>query len=575
MKVSDYITDFLINIGVTDCFGYPGGSVTNLLESIRRKEPFIRAHVTYHEQGAAFAACGYAVTSGKIGMAYSTGGPGCTNLVTGICHAYYDSIPVLFLTGNVNTYESKGDMEIRQKAFQEFDNVSAVKSFTKYAAYVESAEKIRYYLEKAYCIATSGRPGPVLLDLPMDVQRAQIEPGQLTGYESDDTKLIDDHKKVEEQFSKIIRKEIQQAQRPCFILGNGIKNAKACSFAKHVVEKWDVPYVTSMIAFDVIGAHPNYCGFLGAYGSRSANFVVAKSDLLIAIGSRLDIRQVGVNRENFAPDAKIIRIDIDEEELKYKVHNDEWDFQLNVKTALQIMETIHCNMDFSYWKGICKQIKCKLKGIDFNEPNEYLYRISKLIPDNTIITTDVGQNQVWMAQSWQLKNDQEAMFSGGFGSMGHALPAAIGAHYGNPEKHIVCICGDGGLQMNIQELQYIAREHIPVKIIVFNNNALGMIRHFQEMYFESEFYQTKPEGGYTAPDFSKIATAYGIRAIAIESLIDIEKCCVVIQDHDPVLIEIKYFNNTYIIPKLKFGMPNQDQEPLLDRNLYNYLMNLE
>lgn len=576
MKVSDYITQFLIDKGVRECFGYPGGSVTNLLDSIRRREDIIRAHVTYHEQGAAFAACGYAATSGRIGMAYATGGPGCTNLLTGMGHAFCDSIPVLYLTGNVNTYENKGKMGIRQRGFQESDNVAAARPFAKFVAYVETPEKIGYYLEKAYYMALHGRRGPVLIDLPMDIQRARIEPEDLEHFKAqEEYKQIATVEIESDCFEETLEKELGRAQRPCLILGNGIYGEECKRLAKELVEKWDVPYVTSMVAFDVIGNHPNFYGFLGAYGNRTANFVAAKSDLLISIGSRLDIRQVGAQRRNFAPDAKLIRIDIDSEELKYKVHDDEASFCMEAHEALGIMCKLEVTKSYSGWKHICNQIQQELHGIDHNLPNEYISRIGELIPGDAVITTDVGQNQVWVAQSLKLKKGQKVLFSGGFGAMGHALPSAIGAFYGSESKRVVCICGDGGLQMNIQELQYLVREKLPIKIIVFNNNALGMIRHFQEMYFDSVFYQTKPEGGYTAPDFVSIGKAYGIRAMAIDDIDDIGKCAGMLTDEEAVLIEIRYFDNTYIVPKLEYGKPNQDQEPLIDRNLFHRLMALE
>lgn len=570
MKLSDYITQFLIDMGVEECFGYPGGSVTNLLDSIHKREDKIRAHVTYHEQGAAFAACGYAQTSGKLGVAYATGGPGCTNLLTGMGQAYYDSIPVLFLTGNVNTYESKGNLGIRQRGFQEADNVAVAQPITKYAAYVDKPEKIRYYLEKAYYIATTGRKGPVLLDLPMDIQRAQVEPDELQGF---DFSTMDTSKDID-SFIHICNKEVMKAKRPCLVFGSGIKDETSKKLARLLVEKWNVPYVTSMIAFDVLGNHQNYFGFLGAYGIRTANFIAAKSDLIISIGSRMDIRQVGAKRENFAPSAKIIRIDNDTEELKYKVHDDEYGFCMDAREALDAMLKISSNGNYDEWINVCGIIRDELKAVDRNMPNDYIFSIGELIPSNSVITTDVGQNQVWVAQSLKLKEGQKVLFSGGFGSMGHALPAAIGACYAAKGQKVFCICGDGGLQMNIQELQYIVREHLPIKIVVFNNNALGMIRHFQEMYFNSVYYQTKPEGGYLAPDFTRIANAYGIRAASVDSVSDIEKNRDLLEDEAAALIEIRYFEDTYIIPKLRFGNPNQDQEPEIDRALYDRLMSL-
>lgn len=571
IKVSDYIVEFFIRKGITDVFGYPGGSVANIMDSLQKRKQEICAHVMYHEQAAAFAACAYAQMKGCPGAAYATGGPGATNLMTGIGHAFCDSIPVIFLTGNVNTYEAKGDKKIRQQAFQEFDNISVIRPITKFSAYVDRPEKIRYYLEKAYAAAMEGRRGPVLLDIPMDVQRAQVDEKDLQGYQQPSAYISDDRDCFAEKLEMLLAK----AERPCVIYGNGIKSSQLSEAACRAVEHLHIPYVTSMTAFDVLGDHPYYFGFLGAYGMRTANFIAAKSDLIISIGSRLDVRQVGADRKKFAPDAEILRIDLDAEELKYKVHENEYSFCMSAEYALEVMNQVNSEKDYRHWLSVCEKLRENLSGYDDRIPNEYIRKISKLVPQNAVITTDVGQNQVWVAQSFMLKKGQTVLFSGGMGAMGHALPAAIGAYYGSGKRPVVCICGDGGMQMNIQELQYLAREKIPVKMIVLNNHALGMIRHFQEMYFDSCFFQTNASGGYTSPDFALIAGAYGLSHAVCMSPGEAEDCKELMDSALPALIEIKIFEHTYVFPKLEFGKPNQDQQPRLDRALYEQLNALE
>ena len=571
MKLSDYIVDFLIQHGITEGFGYPGGSVTNFLDSVNRRSGEIECHVVYHEQAAAFAASGYASVTGKPGLCYATGGPGCTNLLTGIGHAYYDSIPVIAITGNVNTYEARGNLPIRQRGFQENDNVSAMKSLTKYSTYIKKPESIRYELEKAYYIATTGRKGPVHIDLPMDIQRAQINPEELRGYEQEAEASDSCDKDV---FRDKISRLMKEAKHPCLVLGNGIKTSGARREAREMIDHLKIPYVTSMIAFDVLSDSKYNYGFVGAYGSRTANFVMAKSDLVVAVGSRMDIRQVGAVRENFAPGAKIVRIDVDEGELTYKVHKDELSVFMDLRDALDILNSLENMPDYSDWVSKCDSIKEKLAGIDDRLPNRFMTSISDYIPANAIISTDVGQNQVWVSQSFRLKKGQEALFSGGMGSMGHALPAMIGAYYGDRTRPVVCVSGDGGMQMNIQELHFITRENIPAKIIIFNHHALGMIRHFQEMYFDRDYYQATVDSGYTTPDFVKIAEAYGIRGLALHGLDDVEKCKELLSDDKACLIEIHLMEDTYVIPKLKYGNPNQDQDPLLGRELYEVLMEM-
>ena len=571
MKVSDYIVEYLIKKGITDVFGYPGGMVTHLMESFSKYSDQISAHVTYHEQGAAFAACGYAQVSGKPGVAYATSGPGATNLITGICDAFFDSIPTVFITGQVNTFESRGQYAVRQRGFQETDIVSMVEPVTKYAKYVESPDKIKYYLDSAFASATSGRMGPVLLDIPMNVFRAEVDPDTLQGAE------LQEKNTSKETFNRAVltlTTALNRAKRPCCLIGNGVKITKAQDFIKEFCHKFHIPMITSMIAFDVVNDDSQNYGFIGAYGDRTANFVVAKSDLVITIGTRLDVRQVGAKRENFAPDSQIVRFDVDEGELEYRVHENEFSIQATMQETCQVLKHIEndSSYDFSTWIQTCDEIKRELSGVDKKKTGALVSKISENFPENAMITTDVGQNQVWVAQSVELKKGQQVLFSGGHGAMGYSLPAAIGAYYAS-RKPVVCVTGDGGLQMNIQELQFIAREKIPVKIVVLNNDALGMIRHFQEMYFNGNYYQTKPSGGYNAPDFRKVAEAYGVRAVCY----DMSSLPNVVQGFDdnlPFLVQVMINEDTYVFPKLEFGKPNQDQEPLMNRELYNHLMQL-
>lgn len=564
MKVSDYIVEFLIKKGITDVFGYPGGMVTHLMNSFSKYESQIRAHVCYHEQAAAFEACAYAQVSDRMGVAYATSGPGATNLITGICNAYFDSIPVMFITGQVNSFEAKGSYHVRQRGFQETDIVDMVQSVVKLAIYVDSADKVERCLETAYQVAMEGRKGPVLLDIPMDIQRAEMD---LIGYQyiQQDMKIMDYH---------IIVDKLSQAKKPCIVMGaaiKGIDRQKVLQFAKHM----GVPVVTSMVAMDVLPYDcPLYYGYIGAYGMRTANFIVAKSDCLLVLGSRMDVRQVGGNRRNFAPNATIIRVDIDAEELAYQIRENEIDIQADVGRIMDYLMQYYLkprgrNAD---WIQVCNIIAEKLKGLDDRKYNFFVEKISQYIPDGSVITTDVGQNQVWIAQSFLVKKGQRILFSGGHGAMGYSLPAAIGAYYATG-RPVFCFNGDGGIQMNIQELEFIRREKLPIKIFVFNNYALGMIRHFQEMYFEGNYCQTICGKGYETPDFERIAEAYGIPYIDYNTVEDVSDGFMKMDG--AVFVEIKLKEDTYVLPKLEFGKPNQDQEPLIDRNLYKYLMELD
>lgn len=560
IKLSDYIIEFLISKNVTDAFGYPGGMVAHLIDSFSKYKDKINNHINYHEQASSFAACGYAQSGNVPGVAYATSGPGATNLITGICNAYYDSIPVIFITGQPNSKELKKN-NVRQNGFQETNIIEIVKPITKYTKQVLNKDDIIDVLEEAYQIAISGRPGPVLIDIPTNVFDSMIE------IREPNTKKKAKEKEIDIDY---IINLINLSNKPCIIYGNGIKTSNLKSEAKAFAKEVDIPILSSMLAVDIISSnHPNNYGFIGAYGSRTANFIAAKSDLVLVLGSRLSLRQIGAMKENFAPNAKIVRIDIDQEELNNIVS----DRQISIKGDLKdffskVLKNVDKIKNFQEWKCTCNEIREKLKDIDNSKEKKLISKLSEYIDNDTSIVTDVGQNQVWVAQSFLFKDNQNCLFSGGHGAMGYSLPASIGAYY-KTKKPVLSINGDGGFQMNIQELQFISMNNLPINIIIINNHALGMIRHFQEMYFGNNYSCTVEGNGYGNPDFSKVAAAYNIDYIKIKDLkenpFDFTK---------PKIIELEIIGNTYISPKLQYRKPNQDQEPYIDRELFDYLMNL-
>ena len=570
MKVSDYIVKFLVEKNITDVFGYPGGMVTHLMDSLDKYKGQINAHANYHEQASAFSACGYAQIALKPGVAYATSGPGAANLITGICNAYFDSIPTIFISGQVNTYELKNELEVRQKGFQETDIISIIKSVTKYAICVKNEKDIKYELEKAYYFANQGRKGPVVLDIPMNIQRAEVNVEELRPFIHTVEKKNSKKKNFE-----ILISQISKSKRPCILIGSGIRNSGMTEEFRKLCSGLGIPTVCSMVAIDTLPTEFIYnFGFIGAYGNRIGNFILAKSDLIIALGTRMDIRQVGSKVENFAQKATLIRIDIDKNELENKIKNDEIQINMNLSEFIPYLnKNIEMNIKdrFIIWNSICNKIKGLLEDIDIQNANRIIKKISENALDDSIITTDVGQNQVWVAQSFIIKGKQRMLFSGGHGAMGYSLPAAIGAYYAS-KKQVICFNGDGGIQMNIQELQFIVRENIPIKIVVLNNSSLGMIRHFQEMYFNSNYMQTQSEKGYTVPNFEKLSYAYGLVYKKIINIDDISN--IKFNDNIPTIIEVVLENKTYLYPKLAMNKLNQDQEPSLERELYNYIMKL-
>lgn len=571
MKVSDLIIEFLINKEIKHIFGYPGGMVTGLMDSLNERKDKIVNHTNYHEQAAAFCALGYSLASRKFGVSYATSGPGATNLITGICNAYFDSIPALFITGNVNIAESKGTLPIRQKGFQEMDIISGIKNYTKYAKYIDDKNSILYELQKAYSIAMEGRFGPVLLDIPMNIFKEKINIDSLIQYKEKQQNI-----KIDKL--KNILDLIKNAKRPCIIAGMGVNPYKK-DFLK-LAKILNFPIILSMPNIDLVPTNNNLnYGFLGAYGNRSANFIIHKADLIISLGSRLDIRQIGAVRENFAPNAKLIRIDIDENEFSNIIKNDEITLNCDCKVFINnLMQKIDEKSlqihNLKKWLEICNIIKNKLKNKDSSKETKIIKELSNYIPNDAIITTDVGQNQVWVAQSFKIKDNQRILTSSSFGAMGSALPLAIGAYFGLDSKNcqIFCISGDGGFQMNIQELEFIRREKIPIKIIIINNKSLGMIRHFQEIYFDKKYVSTTLDSGYSTPNFKKIAKAYDLEYFKITNKHKIKK--EMFASKKATIIEVLFDFDTYVKPKLEFGRPNCDQSPPLSRKLYKYLLNL-
>lgn len=561
MKASDYIVEFLIKNEILDIFGYPGGMVTHFMDSLDKYSDKISAHINYHEQAAAMAACGWAEMTGLPGVAYATSGPGATNLLTGIACAYFESLPCIFITGQVNTYEQKKNIRVRQKGFQETDVVSMAKPVTKDAFMVQSAQELPEKLKYAFELAVSGRKGPVLIDIPMDVFRGEVQEQTFR------VERMENTKKPTIAAEEILN-HLKKAKRPVVLAGHGISLSGTREVFRSLVEELEIPVVTSMIAVDVLPADSEFnFGMVGAYGHRYANYIIDHSDCILTIGSRLDCRQTGVNKSLFAPKATILRVDIDEGELENKTHEDEKQYIADLKDLIpQLLEQAKKEQLHSEnWLDICSKVRELLINADADNPgNAAAKQLGQFIPDDAVITTDVGQNQVWIAQSLMHKANQRILFSGGHGAMGYSLPAAIGAALAS-RKTVICCTGDGGFQMNIQELEFVIREKLPIKIVLFDNSALGMIHHFQEMYFNSNYVQTDASKGYTVPDFSKIASAYGLRTMSFEA--DMEQLREILADPFPAFVSVHLPQTTHVFPKLGMNQPIHAQEPLLSEEI--------
>ena len=567
MKVSEYIIDFISRQGVKVIFGYQGGAITRIVDAIGKKEEMC-FFSNYQEQGAAFAAEGYARITENIGVAIATSGPGTTNLITGIGSSFFDSVPVIYITGQVNSKEYKKSAAVRQVGFQETDIVSIVKPITKYARTIWQKEKILYYLQKAMYLAKEGRPGPVLLDIPMDVQNAEVNPSLLESYyESKEykEKLINNKPVIDKKCVEEVARRLQMAKRPVILVGGGIRQAKAIGQLQEFVERTHIPVVSTLMGLDSLShEQKEYVGFMGAYGVRYANLTVANADFILVLGARLTGRQISTKPESFARAATIIHVDIDENELgraiekSIQIHGDLKDFLEKLNKQIKVE---HVALDLTAWQMKIESYKQKYVQNQF--VNKVIQSIGSMLQEDAIICTDVVQNQIWTAQSMTINEKRRLLTSGGMGAMGFALPSAIGAWTGASERQVCVIAGDGGMQMNIQELQAVIREQIPLKIFVLNNRCLGMIRQFQEMYFESRYEGTMK--GYSTPDFVALGNAYGITSMKIKSQKELLNIAPYLKDNKPYIFEVVLPEVTYVTPKLGMGRPIEDQEPLLTR----------
>ncbi len=533
MKVAEYVAQFLLKNNVKHVFGYPGSAMLNLLHTIinTNKIEYVQ---NYHEQASSFCADAYSRVTGNIGVAIATSGPGAINLISGICSAYFDSTPCMFFTGQDHARAMEKTGDVRSNGFQDLDIVTMVKHVTKYAVIIKDPNMIRYELEKAYFLAISGRPGSVVLDIPIDIQFAEVDVNELKGFD-----IPQESFELEEVNDVILM--IKKARKPVILAGGGIRIAGAKEIFKQFVELVKIPVVSTLNGLDV---YNGAFGFAGIYGNSYSNLAILNSDLIIALGSRLGKHHIGKNKENYTK-AKIIHVDIDKSELNRALDED-----LNVQADLKSFLTMAIKElyvvelpDFQDWhkqvefwaEKYVKNTHNNKVGID---PVEFVELVTALFDQDTIMTSDIGQNQMWVAQGVKIKNNQRLLNSSGLGPMGYSLPAAIGAKTAKPNNQVVAFMGDGGLQINVQELLLVGQKQLDIKIIVFNNNTLGMIRETQEKYYNSQYYGTNSKD-YVCADLYMLAKTYGLKYIEIRSLKDIEKIKKSLRDKSPYLIDVK------------------------------------
>lgn len=546
---SDLVLETLRDLGIDTIFGYPGGAVLPFYDAIYNFKG-IRHILGRHEQGCLHEAEGYAKSTGKLGVAVVTSGPGATNAITGIADAMSDSVPLLVFTGQV------ARAGIGKDAFQEADIVGITMPITKYNYQVRETADIPRIITEAVHIATTGRPGPVVIDLPKDVSALETDfiyspevnlPSYQPTLEPNDMQI------------KKILKQLSKAKKPVLLAGGGISYAEAAAELNGFAERYQIPVVTSLLGQGTIATtHPLFLGMGGMHGSFAANIAMTEADFMISIGCRFDDRLTG-NPKTFAKNAKVAHIDIDPAEIG-KIISADIPVVGDAKKALQMLlaePIVHNNTE--KWIEKVTKDKNRVRSYDKKErvvqPQAVIERIGELTNGDAIVVTDVGQHQMWTAQYYPYQNERQLVTSGGLGTMGFGIPAAIGAKIANPDKEVVLFVGDGGFQMTNQELAILNIYKVPIKVVMLNNHSLGMVRQWQESFYEG---RTSESVFDTLPDFQLMAQAYGIKNYKFDNPETLAQDLEVITEDVPMLIEVDISRKEQVLPMVPAGKSNHE-----------------
>jgi acetolactate synthase-1/2/3 large subunit len=592
MKASDYIAEYIFNLEVRHIFTVSGAGDLHILDSVHRHST-LEYICNHHEQASGMAAYSYARVTKNIGVALVTTGPGATNAITGVCSAWVDSVPLLMISGQVkyrDTIESR-KLPLRQMGIQEINIIEMVRPVTKYAVMISCAEDLRYHIEKAVYLAKSGRPGPVWLDIPMDVQSAQIDPNSLRSFnpETEGGKLSLSSS-LKEQAERCLEL-LKASRRPIILAGYGIKAAGAEREFLQLVERLGIPVCTTWNGIDLLDStHELYVGRPGTYGQRGANFAIQNSDLILSIGARLSLPQVGYDYSEFGRAAVKIYVDIDPLELqKYEISPD-----LSIcADAGEFIQTMHnlsqkiegSKPDISLWRERCLiwresyptalpeylEQKTGINSFTFVD-----FLSDELRDDELIVPGASGTSFTCTHQALRIKTGQTCFTSNGFAEMGFDLPGAIGACIGGGKKRTILITGDGSIQMNLQELQTIRHHKLPIKIFLLNNGGYLTIRHTQNALFKGSFSGSSGDSGVSFPDMNKIADVYGLKVFKVKAIEELRSTIrAVLDTQGPVLCEIMMDPAQLLVPKTSFKQmpdgrlvspPLEDLFPLLPRD---------
>ncbi len=544
MKGAQLVIQVLQQHGVDTLFGYPGGAIMPIYDALYQSQ--VKHYLCRHEQGGAFSAIGYARASGKVGVCMATSGPGATNIITSLADALLDSVPVVAITGQVSQAVMGSD------AFQEIDVLGLSLPVTKHSFMVRSVHELEATLNEAFAIAQSGRPGPVLVDIPKDVQLADIDyqPPQHNALPSPPvhTSLANAAK---------ARALIAAAKKPIAYIGGGVHMAGAMPQLQQFLATNPMPSVTTLKGMGSVAKHnEHYLGMLGMHGTQAANFAVQQCDLLICLGARFDDRVTG-NLQKFAPDAKVIHVDIDPAEIN-KVR---FAHASLLGDMQQILPAISAGTDCADWLVHCAKLKQQYSW-RYDHPGERIYaplmlkQLSERMPDNSVVCCDVGQHQMWVAQHMRFSSPRNHLSSGGLGTMGFGLPAAIGAKLARPQDTVITVSGDGSFMMNVQELATIKRFRLPVKIVIVDNQRLGMVKQWQQLFFNERYSETDLSDN---PDFVALAAAFAIPGHCITRKDEVESALeAMFTWPGPYLLHVCIDDKDNVWPLVPPGAANED-----------------
>ena len=594
MKLSDYIADFLAREGVSHVFGLTGGAVAHLFDSVAA-HPKLTAIFAHHEQAAAFAAQADARVRNNLGACFVTTGPGGTNALTGTTAAWLDSVPCFFLSGQVRLAHTGRGHPVRQVGVQHLDILSMVRPITKYAALIEDPRTIKYHLQKAVWLARNGRPGPVWLDLPLDLQWAEIDPDSLPGFSPEELPaktVLAPAPDLVEQCAQLLA----QARRPVIVAGYGVRLSHAENALRQLVDKLQIPFLTTWNVSDLFSADdPLNTGRPGMFGQRGANLAMQNCDLLIAIGSHLCVSITGTMFDAFARDAKIVMVDIDAVELTHRTVHVDLPIPSDARLFLEALaeKTAHTSsLDIAPWRERCALYKNRYNALPVEwrqqtgsvHSHVFVDELSRaLTPDDVIVVDGGGTINQTVFQAFQPKHGQRLIISSGLCSMGSGLPESVGASFATDrQRRTLCLSGDGSLQLNIQELQTIVHHQLPVKIFVLCNDGYTSIRQTQDGFLGGRHIGSERSGGVSLPDYGAVARAYGLATEIIADHGELrEKIARVLATPGPVLCQIMASKDQSPLPRQGFDRrpdgtsaprPFEDMFPHLDRAEFREIM---